>query len=158
MDILERVWQRATKMIKRLRKGWDCWDYSTRRREGSGGILINIYKCLKAGCKRREPGSCQSCPVAGQDGTNWNTLDHKKKKKKLFYCEGGWTLHQVAQRGFGASILRDIKKSTGHGPDQSALGNPAWWGQVGQDDLQRSLPAWDSVIILPVHVHTHHLG
>ena len=33
------------------RQGWETWDHSVWRREGSRGALINVYKCLKGRCK-----------------------------------------------------------------------------------------------------------
>ncbi|KAK4811097.1 hypothetical protein QYF61_016383 [Mycteria americana] len=47
-----------------------------------------------------------------------------RKKTPLFYCEGGQTLEQVAQRGCGVSVLGDIKNPTGCGPEEPALVDP----------------------------------
>jgi len=42
-----------------------------------------------------------------------------------FHCEGDQALAQIAQGGYGVSILEDIQKSFTHGPGQLALGGPA---------------------------------
>jgi len=38
---------------------------------------------------------------------------------------GDQPLAQVVQGGCGVSILGDIQKPSGHGPEQAALGGPA---------------------------------
>jgi len=38
----------------------------------------------------------------------------------LFHHEGGQALAQVAQSGYGVSILVDIQSPAGHGPEQPA--------------------------------------
>lgn len=45
-------------------------------------------------------------------------------KKKVFYCEDGHALEQVARRGRGLSIPGDIKKPAGHSHGQLALADP----------------------------------
>ena len=69
------------------------------------------------------PVLCHS-PMQGQ---HMPAAGHKMKYrgKKLFYGEGGQTLAQVAWRACGVSILEDIKKLSGYGPGQLALGGPA---------------------------------
>lgn len=53
-------------------------------------------------------------------------------------------LEQVAQRGCGVSMLRDIKSLTRHCPAQPALADPTLsrsvCGESGLDGLQRDLP------------------
>lgn len=44
-----------------------------------------------------------------------------KHKETLFHCEGGQTLHQVAQRGCGVSIPGDIGNQLGWGPAPADL-------------------------------------
>lgn len=56
--------------------------------------------------------------------------------KKLFYCEGYWTLDQVAQRG---SICTDNQNSTGCCPVQFVLVKPCLNKKLGLGNLQRSL-------------------
>jgi len=38
-------------------------------------------------------------------------------EETLSHCEGDGTLEQVAQRDCGVSVLREIEKPSGHGPD-----------------------------------------
>ncbi|KAK4829362.1 hypothetical protein QYF61_003289, partial [Mycteria americana] len=47
--------------------------------------------------------------------------EKKKKTTKLFYCKGGQTLAQAAQRGCRVSILGDTENLTGHNPGQPAI-------------------------------------
>ena len=71
---------------------------------------------------------------AGHTGKHWGHrtklgivwLIPFKYKKNLFYYEGGQTLTQVAQRGYGASIPGGIQNPRGHGPEQPGLLDPAW--------------------------------
>lgn len=59
---------------------------------------------------------------------------HKMKQRKLylntslkvFYCEGGQTQNQVAQRGCGVSISEDTQNPTGHSEGQTPLGGPCF--------------------------------
>lgn len=55
-------------------------------------------------------------------------------KKTHFYCEGGCTVEQVAQRDCRVSILGDIQNSAGLRVGQPALGKGAAL------DLQNSFP------------------
>lgn len=45
--------------------------------------------------------------------TNWNTVS-SIQTHNFFYCKGGHSLEQVAQRDYGVSIPGDIENSTGH--------------------------------------------
>jgi len=77
MDILERIQQRATKMMK----GLDHLSYEERLRElglfslKKGRLrrdLINLREQLKGACKEDRARLFQSCPVTGPEamGTN----------------------------------------------------------------------------------------
>lgn len=46
-------------------------------------------------------------------------------KKTLLYSDCGWTLQQVAWKGRGISVLKDIQNSAKHGPGQRAPAGPA---------------------------------
>jgi len=48
----------------------------------------------------------------------------KPKQTNFFYCEGGQTLDQVAQRWCTISILGDIQNLAGHNPRQPAIVDP----------------------------------
>lgn len=64
-------------------KGLEHFPYKERLRDGTVDPgkemaqtdLITVYKHLKAGAKRTEPGSTSWCPMPRQGaiGTNWNT-------------------------------------------------------------------------------------
>lgn len=58
------------------------------RAEQAQGVLINVYKHLKA--KRTEPGSSWWCPVAGPDttGTSWNAGGSLCTSETLFSLQG----------------------------------------------------------------------
>jgi len=58
-------------------------------------------------------------------GTNRNTGGSSENQQTLLFCGGDHALAQVAQRGCGVSHSGDIKKPSGHGPGQPALGDPA---------------------------------
>ena len=81
---------------------------------------------------------------------------HKKNFFFFFYCEGGPTLAQVSQRGYGVSILGDIKK-----PDwtQSWSTIPCWpcsEYRLGLDDLSSDLNQSD--FVNPEYIFTQWLG
>ncbi|CAN0060768.1 unnamed protein product, partial [Bubo scandiacus] len=69
--------------------------------------------------------------VGPADGTRGS--GHKVKHRRFplnirelfFYCEGDRALAEVAKRGGGISLVGNIKKPSGHGPGQLALGGPA---------------------------------
>lgn len=50
---------------------------------------------------------------------------NRKEWEKSVYCEGVQTWKYFVQRGCGASMLEDIYNSTGRGPGQPALADPA---------------------------------
>jgi len=64
-------------------------------------------------------------------------FEHRKNK---FYCEGGQTWKQAAQRGCGICVFGDIQNLAGHSPEQPAPAAPDLSEGVGIDNLQRPLP------------------
>jgi len=68
-----------------------------------------------------ETSSFEWYPVTKQEakGTNCNTAG-VSHQEALLHCEDDQALAQIAQRGCGVSILRDIKKLSGHSPGQPA--------------------------------------
>lgn len=74
------------------------------------------------------------CPMTGQEAvvTNNYRKFHLNIRKKIFYCDSGQTLEQIAQRGCEASIRGGIQIPTRHGPKKPALEDPAlsWGGRL----------------------------
>ncbi|KAK4815797.1 hypothetical protein QYF61_007237, partial [Mycteria americana] len=126
MDILERVQERATKMMKELEHHPEDEKlrelFSTQKMRVRGDI-INVYKYLKGGHK--EDGA-RLFLVVSHDRTRGS--GHKLKHRK--------DLEQVALRGCGVSIFGDLQKPSGHFLGQTALGDPARARGVRPDDLQ----------------------
>jgi len=114
--------------------------------------LIDLYKYLKEGCQEFGARLFSLVPSDRARGTG-----HKRKhrsfclnKEKLFCCESGQSLEQVAQRSCGVSNLGDIPKLSGHGPAQLAVGGPASAGgldQVTSSGASQPQPFRDSVIL-----------
>ncbi|KAK4824359.1 hypothetical protein QYF61_013694 [Mycteria americana] len=127
--MLERVQQRATKMIK----GLEHLTYKERLRAGTvqpreekaRRDLINVYKYLEGGCKEDRARLFSVVPSNRARGSG-----HRPKHggfplniRKHFFTEdeGDQALAQVVQRACGVSILGDIQKPFGHGPGQSSV-------------------------------------
>lgn len=60
------------------------------------------------------------------------------KYKNLSHFEGGRTLEQVSRRD---SILSDVQNFVGHSPEKPDVGDPSLRRGIGQDSLQKCLPA-----------------
>lgn len=68
-------------------------------------------------------------------------------EEKLFHCESDGALAQIAQRGGGVFVFGDLQKPSGHGPEQSSLGDPAWAGML--DHMTSGGPSYrDPSVIL----------
>lgn len=94
------------------------------------GDLTNVYKSLKGG-KEKQGARLFSLVSTDRTRSNKQEFPNRKlnlNKRNFFYCEGGQTLEHVAWRGYGVSVLGDIKNLTGHDPKQPDLGDPAWAG------------------------------
>ncbi|KAK4828607.1 hypothetical protein QYF61_000059 [Mycteria americana] len=126
MDILERVQQRATKMIK----GLEHLFYEERLtvqpgEEKAQGGSINVNKYLKGGCKDHR---ARLFSVVLRTRGSGHKLKHRRlclNFRKHFFFEVDQALEEVAQGGCSVSILGDTQKWSGHGPGQPALADPA---------------------------------
>lgn len=135
LGILEKVQQRATKMstwLKHLFYGRKAGRTGTvqpgkRRLKGLLSTCINMWR---EGAKRMRPGSCQWCPVTGQEATGTN------KSTKGVICTSGSTfvfcivrrIEQGNQRHFEVCLLRGICSLTGHSSEHPSLCAPGRGG------------------------------
>jgi len=131
-DILERVQQNATKMMK----GLEHLLYKERLRELGllslekrrlRGYVIYVYQYFKGECKedRTRPFS-----VVPSDRTRGNEhkLTHGRfifNIRKHIFAVRVTDTDTGSQRSCGVSILGDIQKPSGQGPAQPALGDSA---------------------------------
>ena len=73
------------------------------------------------------PNSFQWCPVTGQGQRAQSEAQEvlSEHEEELLPSEGDGALTQAAQGGCRVSFSGDIQDSSGQGPVQSALGDPA---------------------------------
>ena len=122
-ELLERVQQRVTKMVrglehllykKRLR---DLGLFSLEKRR-----LITVYKHLNCRSHWMGPNSFQWCPVTGKGATGAQKIPYKYEEE-LFYWESDRVLAQAAQRGSAVSSSGDTQNPRGCFPVQPTVGN-----------------------------------
>lgn len=150
-DMWEWVQQRTIKVMKGveyLRSEERNWKCSAWRREGSGRILPMCVNTSWGRVKKMEPGSSQWYPVKGQGAVDkqWKILF--KVEKNFPYHETGQTMAQVAQRGYGIIILRDIQTQSGCGPQEPAPAHPALSRGLTWGDLQGNLSTSASLCLV----------
>ncbi|GAB0181415.1 hypothetical protein GRJ2_000606800 [Grus japonensis] len=110
-DIVERVQQRAMKMMK----GLEHLTYEERLRElGLFSLekaqedLINVCKYLKRGGKKDRTRSFSvvpPCQIQGQWAQTETLEVPSEHQETLFYCEGDQAVAWVAQRDYGVAIV-----------------------------------------------------
>ena len=85
------------------------------------GHFISIYKYLTG---RWNDVAARLFSVTGQEtmGTNLECQRFHLNIRKHFYSVGDETLAWAAQTGNGVSLIGVLKKTSGHGPGQPALG------------------------------------
>lgn len=106
MSLLELVQFRATEMIK----GLSCEEGLSQLRLFSQEKTLegNVYQSRVGGKENEEAVVFPVVPTGRtrDNGVNANRKFHLNTGK-IFYCEGGQTLEQVAHRDFGVSICGD---------------------------------------------------
>jgi len=76
-----------------------------------------VYKYLKGGSEEDGARLFSVVPSDRTKGKSGQEVPFEHQET-LFYCEGGETLAQVAQRHCRVSILENTQKPNGHGPEQ----------------------------------------
>lgn len=127
--------------ICHTRRGWESWDCSAWRREGSQRTL-SMCKNTWGRCK--EDGRLfQWCPVTGGNGHKLNHMKFHWNKINHFLLWGwynywNWLFSEVVD----SRSLGDTQNPTRHSAGQPSAPDPAVSRGEGLDDLQRPLPTW----------------
>lgn len=105
-------------------------------KENWGMDLRNIYKHLKGRCKEDDARLFSAVISARMRGNVHKLKTGVLSGRTALLCR--WlSTGKVAQRNCGVSILRDVQKVSGRGPEQHVLGGCAWATEsvlVGQED------------------------
>lgn len=146
---LERVQQKATKMMKRLehfsyeerRREWERWNCSAWRRESSGWISPGCINTQRKGGKN---SNVLFRSVQWQDQSKWVRSETQEvlseHQETHLHCKGDQALAEAAQGHCGLPTLKDIQKQSGHGPGKLVLSHPAWAGGLDQVASRGSFP------------------
>ena len=137
-----------------MRKGCESWDYSPWRREGSGGS----HHCVQIPDGKAWWGSeILRSRAHWQGKRQWAQVKMHKipsEDKRFFYCEGGTTPAQAAQRGCRFSISGDTPKPNRTWIWATCSSWPCLSMGVGLSDLERSLQTstdlwcWEQALLL----------
>ena len=130
-----------------MRKGWEQWDHSAWRSEGSGRF-IHAHKYLTE--EQRQQSQTPLSGAQWQDKMQWAQIETReiplKCEKKLLRYTSDHTQVQAGQRYHGVSIFGYIQISTGHGNllSWTLLWAEAWtrWSPEVHPRLSKPLNLW----------------
>lgn len=160
MDILEWLQQRATRMIREL----DCRVRKVKSLGCSKKVQIQIYQHLNTADE--DSKGVRASLYSGTPSDRIRSSGHKLKHRKFhpntqnhFYTVRVMEHCKSAQRDSGVSLLRDNKKPTAHGPEQSALictlfeQGLDWTNSRGAHSLSHAGIPWSCRVSTVLQVH-----
>ena len=131
-DLLKRVQQRATRMMRGL-EHLSCKEglrelrlFSLQKRRLRGDHM-NAYKYLKAGYQEDGARLFSVVPSNRTRGNRhkWKHRKFQVNEEKCVYFESDRAVEQAAQEGCGVSFSGGLQNPPEHDPVQPALGEPA---------------------------------
>ena len=114
------------------------------------GILNNVFKYLKGGCKERARlfSVVLSAKTRGEEGTNWNTESCLTIRRHFCAVRMMECRHRLLTLW---SVLRDLQEPPRCGPGPPALGASAWAGAGA--DAATSTILWFCSVYMKLQIH-----